>query len=218
VFFLLAAAVTLSGCASAPRPAIQADNAGTPGLPPYTGPRARISVTGFDVKATKAGASVSAGLREMLVNALVNSNRFRVTQPQNPPADAKEERPDLLITVSVVEFEPQASGGAAGVGGGGGVGSGILGGLLGSTLNKAHMGMDIRIIDASTSAVLAQTRVQGQASDMAGGFMAGFFGGWQLAPGLAAYANTPMEKAIRICTIEAVRYVWQTIPASYFKY
>ena len=233
IFFLpVLLLVMLPGCSTVSGPARQSDNAaGTPGLPPYTGPKARISVTEFDVKATKASVSVSAGLREMLVNALVNSNRFRVVELPAPATAAKEQEQkavdqktaeqktaDLLITVSVAEFEPQASGGAGGVGGGGGVGSGILGGLLGSTLNKAHMGMDIRIIDASTSAVLAQTRVQGQASDMAGGFMAGFFGGWQLAGGLSAYANTPMEKAIRICTIEAVRYVWQTIPASYFKY
>ena len=221
VFILLAAAITLSGCASAPRPAGQADNAsGAPGLPPYTGPRARISVAEFNVKSTKAGAEVSAGLREMLMNALVNSNRFRVVETPAPSAakDPDQKSADLLITISVAEFEPQASGGAGGVGGGGGVGSGILGGLLGATLTKAHMGMDIRIVDAATSGLLAQTRVQGQASDTAGGFMAGFFGGWRMAPGLAVYANTPMEKAIRICTIEAVRYVWQTIPASYFKY
>ena len=43
-------------------------------------------------------------------------------------------------------------------------------------------------------------------------------GGWALGAGLGAYANTPMEKAIRICIIEAVRYISQTIPASYYKY
>jgi len=35
---------------------------------------------------------------------------------------------------------------------------------------------------------------------------------------LGAYANTPMEKAIRICIIEAVRYIAQVIPANYYKY
>jgi curli biogenesis system outer membrane secretion channel CsgG len=85
-------------------------------------------------------------------------------------------------------------------------------------MNKAHMALDIRIIDASTSEILASTRVQGQASDVAGGFMTGFMGSWALGGGLSAYANTPMEKAIRVCIIEAVRYISQTIPANYYKY
>jgi curli biogenesis system outer membrane secretion channel CsgG len=134
------------------------------------------------------------------------------------PQRGKIKTADLIVTAAVTEFEPQASGGAAGIGGGGGVGSGVLGGLLGAALNKAHMALDIRIVDTSTSEVLAATRVQGQASDVAGGFMAGFFGGWALGGGLSAYANTPMEKAIRICIIEAVRYISQTIPANYYKY
>ena len=80
------------------------------------------------------------------------------------------------------------------------------------------MALDIRIVDTSTSEVLAATRVQGQASDISGGIMAGFFGSWGLGVGLSAYANTPMEKAIRVCIIEAIRYISQTIPANYYKY
>ncbi|MBM3255388.1 MAG: hypothetical protein FJZ08_03725, partial [Candidatus Omnitrophica bacterium] len=134
------------------------------------------------------------------------------------PQRGKIKTADLIITAAVTEFEPQASGGSAGIGGGGGVGSGLLGGLLGAALNKAHMALDIRIVDTSTSEVLAATRVQGQASDVAGGFMMGFMGNWALGGGLSAYANTPMEKAIRICIIEAVRYISQVIPANYYKY
>jgi curli biogenesis system outer membrane secretion channel CsgG len=175
----------------------------------------------------------------MLVTALVNSNRFSVVERQElgaimqeqelsvsgaaqqgagGPARGKIKTADLIITAAVTEFEPQASGGAAGIGGGGGVGSGVLGGLLGAAMNKSHMALDIRIVDASTSEILASTRVQGQASDVAGGFMMGFMGGWALGGGLSAYANTPMEKAIRICIIEAVRYISQVIPANYYKY
>ena len=72
----------------------------------------------------------------------------------------------MIITAAATEFEPQASGGSAGIGGGGAMGSGILGGLLGASLNRAHMALDIRIVDASTSEVLTATRVQGQASDV----------------------------------------------------
>jgi curli biogenesis system outer membrane secretion channel CsgG len=80
------------------------------------------------------------------------------------------------------------------------------------------MALDIRIIDASTSEVLASTRVQGEAKDIAGGFAAGFAGGFGLGGGLGMYKNTPMEKAIRICIIEAVRYISQGIPPQYYKY
>ena len=230
----------LSGCASLRRPSARIDNnAGATPLPPYSGPKARIAVADFEVKAAKAGGEIGSGLREMLVTALINSNRFSVLERQALNAVIQEQElvaygaaqegqdgaqrgkiktADLIITAAVTEFEPRASGGRAGIGGGGGVGSGVLGALLGASLNKAHMALDIRIVDATTSEVLAATRVQGQASDVSGALLGGFFGNWALGAGLYGYANTPMEKAIRICIIEAVRYVSQTISASYFKY
>lgn len=233
--------VWVGGCATLDQmtqPTAQVDNnAGAQPMPPYSGPKARIAVAAFDVKAAKAGGEVGSGLREMLVTALVNSNRFRVVERQVLDSVMQEQElaasgaaqpggvqrgqiktADIIVTAAVTEFEPQASGGAAGIGGGGGVGSGVLGALLGGAMNKAHMALDLRVIDTSTSEVLAATRVQGQASDVSGGLMAGFFGGWALGGGLTMYANTPMEKAIRICIIEAVRYVSQTIPADYYKY
>jgi curli biogenesis system outer membrane secretion channel CsgG len=234
--------VGLVGCAALQQmtqPTAQVDNtAGTAALPPYSGPKARIAVADFEVKAARATYEIGSGLREMLVTALINSNRFSVlerqalsavmqeqelsasgaAQPGSGPQRGNIKTADLIITAAVTEFEPQASGGRAGIGGGGGVGSGVLGALIGGALNKAHMALDIRIVDASTSEVLTATRVQGQASDISGGIMAGFLGSWGLGAGLSAYANTPMEKAIRVCIIEAVRYISQTIPANFYKY
>jgi curli biogenesis system outer membrane secretion channel CsgG len=234
--------ISFSGCATLEQmtqPPAKVDNtAGVPALPPYSGPKARIAVADFDVKAAKATGEIGTGLREMLVTALINSNRFRVVERQVLDAVMQEQElsasaaagqgtgaqrgqiktADLIITAAVTEFQPQASGGAGGIGGGGGVDSGILGGLLGLALNKSHMALDIRIIDTSTSEVLAATRVQGQASDVSGGFIGGFLGGWALGAGLSMYANTPMEKAVRICIIEALRYISQTIPPNYYKY
>jgi curli biogenesis system outer membrane secretion channel CsgG len=231
----------VSGCATLDQmtqPTAQVDNnAGAQAMPPYSGPKARIAVAEFDVKAAKAGGEIGSGLKEMLVTALVSSNRFRVVERQvldhvmqeqelaasgaaqaEGPQRGQIKTADIIITAAVTEFEPQASGGAGGIGGGGGVGSGVLGALLGASLNKAHMALDIRVIDTSTSEVLAATRVQGQASDVSGGMVAGFIGGWALGGGLTMYANTPMEKAIRICIIEAIRYISQTIPPNYYKY
>ena len=233
---------TIVGCAALQQltqPTAQVDTtAGAAALPPYSGPKARIAVADFEVKAAKATWEIGSGLREMLVTALINSNRFSVlerqalsavmqeqelsasgaAQPGSGPQRGKLKTADLIVTAAVTEFEPQASGGRAGIGGGGGVGSGVLGALLGGALNKAHMALDIRIVDASTSEVLVATRVQGQASDISGAIMAGFLGSWGLGGGLSAYANTPMEKAIRICIIEAVRYISQTTPANFYKY
>ncbi len=195
------------------RPGAQSDdNAAGMALAPYSGLKAKIEVADFEVKAAKATTQIGSGLREMLVTALTNSNRFSVLERQ------AGNTADLIITAAVAEFEPQASGGRGGIGGGGGVARGALGGLLGASLNKAHMVLDIRIVDTTTSEVLAATRVQGQATDATGGVMAGFMGNWALGQGLSGYANTPMEKAIRICLVEAVRYISQNVPQNYYKY
>lgn len=211
--------ISLAGCSLIHRRTSVDITAGAPSLPAYSGPKARIVVADFDVKTTKATGETGSGLREMLVTALINSNRFSVVERKVQAAVMQDEElsADLIITATISEFEPQASGGRAGVGGGGGAGSGVLGGLLGAALNKAHMVLDIRIVDTSTSEVLAARPVQGQASDVAGVIKGGFLGSLGLAAGLSAYANTPMEKAIRICIIEAVRYISQTIPANYYK-
>ena len=226
--------IMLAGCATR-QPKTRLDTAG--GVP-YVGPKARLTVADFEVKAAKATIEIGSGLREMLVTALVNSSRFSVIEHQAPAAVTPAQEPavadtaqnnaasvarkakaaDVIVAVTITEFEPVASGGSGGIGGGGGVNSGALGGLLGVALNKAHMALDIRLIDASTSETLAATHVQGQASDVSGGFMAGFPGSWGLGKGLVGYANTPMEKAIRICIIEAVRYISQVIPVGYYKY
>ncbi|MGE5197922.1 MAG: CsgG/HfaB family protein [Deltaproteobacteria bacterium] len=225
-------------CYAVFEPSAQVDNnAGTQAAPPYNGPKASIAVADFEVKAAKATYEIGTGLREMLITALMNTNRFRVLERQVLNAVMQEQElaasgageagtgpkrgniktADLVITAAVTEFEPGASGGNAIIGGGGGIGRGVLGAVLGGGLHKAHMALDIRIIDTSTSEVLAATRVQGQATDVSGSIMAGFFGHWGLGAGLSGYANTPMEKAIRVCIIEAVKYISQSVPATYFK-
>ena len=207
-------------------------------IPAYSGPQAAINVADFDIQAAKATGEIGSGLKEMFVTALFSTNRFVLgerlvltapTQKQevassgttpieNPAQNTKSKTADLIITAALTEFEPEASGGSAGVGGGGGVGSGMLGALIAGALNKAHMALDIRVVDASTSEVLSSGRVQGQASDIAGLVMGGYIGKGVLGAGLSGYADTPMEKAIRICIIEAVRYISQTTPVGYFKY
>ncbi len=241
--WLLAGVICLVNCSvvfAGLQPTAQVDNnAGTQVMPAYNGPKARVSVADFDVKAAKADGEIGSGLREMLVTALVNSSRFRVMERQVLNAVMQEQQlaasgaaapgqsgaqrgqirtADIIVTAAITEFEPQASGGAGGLGGGGTIGGSLVGAVLGGSLKIAHMALDLRIIDTSTSEVLAATRVQGQATDIAGGLFAGVLGSIPLGIGLGGYANTPMEKAIRVCIIEAVKYIAQTTPANYFKY
>jgi curli biogenesis system outer membrane secretion channel CsgG len=78
--------------------------------------------------------------------------------------------------------------------------------------------MEIRIVSTSTSELVVAGRVVGQASDIPAGMKNGALGDLSLVGGLSEYANTPMEKAIRMCIIEAVRYISQSIPQDYYKF
>ena len=187
-------------------------------LPPYAGPKARISLPDFEISAAKANNEIGKGLHSLLATTLVNSNRFYIVGPQGSNVPSGQVVSDLIVSTTLLEFEPQASGGRAGIGGGGGVASGILGGLLGTSLNKAHLVLEIRIIDTSASKIIANTRLKGQASDSSGINSATLLGAAALSGGLSSYNQTPMEKAIRLCIIEVVRYIAQNIPPAYYKH
>lgn len=203
--------VTLSvtGCAFFRPKAQTGKSAPIAPLPRYSGPKASIAVAGFDVQALSVSRESGLGLRQMLIAALTKSNRFLIIE--------NHKAADLILTTVLTQFEPQASGGRAGLGGGGGINNGILGGLLGANVNKAHIGLDIRVVDVSSSKVVAATHLQGQASDNTAN-VNGVFGGRGLEAELAVYANTAMEKAIRICIAEAVSYIYKTTPESYYKH
>ncbi len=211
--------VCLTGCIGFLKPAAQHDiNANPRVLSNYTGHKARISFTDFETTAAKANSQISLGLREIFSNALVSSNHFYLANRQLQ--ESPETKPaDLIISVAIVEFEPQASGGRSGIGGGGGTISGALGGLLGASLNNARLSLDIRIIDAATSQTVAKTmRLRGQAADSSSMNNGSLFGNCPQGKGLCIYKHTPMEKAISICIAEAVRYIIQNIPSAYYKY
>jgi curli biogenesis system outer membrane secretion channel CsgG len=230
----------LTGCAAineSMEPTAHVESSVPADLPAYSGPKARISVQRFDVRAAKAGNEIGNGLRDMLATALLESNRFSVLERQElssimqeqelsaSGAVGKESRiqrgiligSDLMITGAVTEFEGKASGGGGGLGVGGLIG-GVIGGI-GATMNKAHIGIDLRIVNVATGEIIAAKKVVGEAKDanigtIVGGFGGGVFGG----AGLGMYKNTPMEKAIRICIGEAVKYLSSAVPPQYYKY
>jgi len=134
---------------------------------------------------------------------------------------------ELLVTGAITEFEPGASGGGASAGAsvGGSIGSatgstagtvfGAIIGAIAGSYQKSHLALDLRVVDAKTSRVVAATSVQGEATDIAG---MGSLGGANLAGGLSGYAKTPMEKAVRIAIQEAVKFVVSKTPAQYYRY
>jgi curli biogenesis system outer membrane secretion channel CsgG len=177
-------------------------------------------------------------MADMLSTALFHSNRFIVLERQQVSDVLREqdlgaagrikkgteapigeiEGAELLITGAVTEFEGAASGGGGGIGGIGGTAGRIIGGIAGG-MKKAHMAIDVRVIDTKTSRVVAATSVEGEATDFAlGGALAGAGGGGALGGALGGWSKTPTEKALRVCIQEAVKFITSKTPQTYYRH
>lgn len=209
-FKLLGCALTLlllAGCFSAkPNSALDKSLTGEP-LSLYAGPPARIAVSDFELKTSGLDAQGGLALKEYFVSILNTTKRFVIVSPQEA---------DLIISVGVIEFIPESSGGKSGLAGGGSSSSGFMGGLLGEALNKANMQLNLRIIDRASSNVVSSRDIQSQAVENPGK---------KIKPphdkvfkaGLSEYAQGPMGKVIRDCLVEATRFVAQNVPLTYYK-
>lgn len=229
-----AALLAVCGAACAPvQPTAMVTSGGGPGMAeaqavPYNGPQARITVSKFVDKSGKGYGDIGEGMTDMLTTALFNTNRFivlergelgevlreqdlavsgRIKKGTEAPV-GEIEGAELLVVGAITEFEPNAGGG----------GIGILTGALGVGLGvkTAHVAIDIRIIDAKTSRILAAQTVEGRAQDV--GAIGGIAVGGPLAVGFGAFAKTPMEKAIRVCLQTAIDYIARQTPAQYYHY
>ncbi|PIP19584.1 MAG: hypothetical protein COT38_05880 [Candidatus Omnitrophica bacterium CG08_land_8_20_14_0_20_41_16] len=182
-------------------------------FPPYSGPKAKVIIADFEIMTAKATAEMSSNLRELLASGLLKSQHFQLAAPGK---DNNEKPSGLIIATELLDFEPRGSGGSSGVGGGGSAASGALGSLLGANVNKSHITLNIRIVDAETSKVLFSKRVSGQGVE--GHSLAkGKHKGSNLGSGLSMYGGTPMEEAVDKCILEAVRYIVQNVPPQYYK-
>jgi len=215
-FASLCLLINLTGCALLNKPVEFVDKfIGHTLFPPYSGPKAKVVVADFEIKAAKATTEVGLGLREMLIAGLTKTHRFTVEPALKENTD--KEVDSIIIAAEVINFEPRASGGSQGVAGGGSASSGTLGSFLGSSVNKSYIALNIRIVDAKSSKVLASGRIAGQAVDSDGTGAKNLLDEEKSSEGLSVYANTPMEQAVNKCILEAVRYVVQNVPASYYK-
>ncbi len=239
---LVAVLIWMSSCA----PTAQVTSTGGPSIEEaraerYDGPKARLAVGEFQDKTAKGGwtggwfgmygmnfKQIGDGMRDMLTTSLFNTNRYIVLEREQLGAVLKEqdlategrikkgtEAPtgeiygaELIITASITEFE----GSAKGVGGG----TKVLGVTVGGGVKKAHIAMDIRIIDTKTSQIVAATSVEGSATSFGLGGATRI--GGTLPVGLGGFAKTPTEKAIRVCIQEAVEYIVNQTPAEFYRH
>ena len=176
-------------------------------LSPYLGAQAKIAVNDFELKTSGIDAQVSSALKEYFVNILNSTKRFVIVAPQDA---------DLIISVGIVEFIPENSGGKSGLAGGGSSASSFMGGLLGEVLNKANMQLSLRIIDRISAEVISSRDIQSQVVENPGKKIK-FPQDKAFKAGLSNYAGTPMGKVIYDCIVEAGRYIVQNVPQNYYK-
>jgi curli biogenesis system outer membrane secretion channel CsgG len=199
----------------------------------YNGPKARIAVGDFQVKAAGATVEIGDGLREMLLTSLFESNRFIVLERQDiqnvmleqdlgasgrvkrdtAAPIGKLEGAELLVYGVVSEFKSGASGMGIGIG---------MPGIpltLGGGTKNAQMAIDLRVVETGTGRIVFATRVEGKASDFSTSIGTQIGGGRTTMPvTLGSYKNTSMENAIRVCIDKAVQFLCTKTPAQYFHY
>ncbi len=207
----------------------------------YNGPKARVAVARFTDK-TRVGWYSRAkgnGMADQLATALVNTGRYIVLERQNFDALIEEqslgqsglvrrgtaarmhriEGAELLVVAAVTEFEANSGGAGGGIGGYRRTSKkGVLGGMAGG-VRYAHIGIDLRLIDAETSRILAATSVEGRSTDIGlGGFIGGYTGHGGLGGALGLWENTPLEKALRLVINKAVDFIVSKTPEVYYRH
>jgi curli biogenesis system outer membrane secretion channel CsgG len=199
-----------------------------------TGPlKATVAVGDFQVKAANASNYIGDGLREMLLTALHNTNKFIVVERIDIKGIAAEQalsrsdmaRPDqtiagagmdiaeVMVYGAVTEFEAEASGSNAGLG------------FSSIPLNmshkgkNSHMALDFRVADVRTGRLILTKRIVGSAAASMGSLAGSPTHRGNAMPfSFGAFKNTPMEKAIRDLVNKAVVYISNNLPERYYRH
>lgn len=239
------------GCAELMQPTARVTSPAGPDiqqatLEPYDGPKARIAVSRFVVKAAKAQGAIGDGLADMLATALFQSNRYVVLErqalsdvlaeqdlgasgrvrPETAAAIGRIEGAELLVVGTVSEFDPGTAGAGASIGGtvGSTVGSaaGGWGGAVGYIVGTLAGSVQTSHVAIDLRIVDTRTSRVVAATSVQGKATdfagLGAISGPDLGVGLSGYARTPMEKAVRIAINEAVNFVVGKTPAQYYRY
>lgn len=214
----LGAIALLSSCVAAGQPQVKAEEEVS--YPPYSGPKKRIAVLGFDNKVGNRwwdrSWNVEERLTEMVITELMKTNRFIVVERGALDEVLKEQDlgesgrvrqetaarvgevlgAQVLVKGAITEFIEKESGGMGGIA--------IAGIGIGGKSSTGHVAMDMRLIDSTTGQVLQSSRAEGKiTSSSIGGI--GFFHG--VAFGGSTYKNTALGKATREAVTSAVRFV-----------
>lgn len=227
--WLLAAAAMLAGCLATTGARVTSSGGAdmqAARAEAYNGPKARVAVIDFEDKMSSTRyyrAEYGRGMADMLTTALFQTNRYIVLERENIGAVEAERRrygrgnqprledADILIKAAITGFDPGTAGAKGGL-------SGLLGGKLKGltgSFKKAHVAMDLRVIDVSTGRVISATSVEGNATS----FGAGGAGiGGAMAGTLSGFAKSPMETAIRNMIVTAVDHIVAQTPETYYRY
>ena len=218
-------ALLVSGCAqttgsSPPAQGAEVNPASSVSYPPYNGLKKRLAVIRMDNKVRTplpdASWNIGDGLTEMLTSELFKTGRFIMVERAALADIVKEQElgqtglvrretaarvgemlgAQLLIAGAVTEFEAQSSGGGGGVG--------FSGLNLQLQTSSAHVGVDIRLVDASTGQVLKSYNANAKAQATGIGFGAMVKG---VTFGSDAFMKTPLGEATREAIFKAVTFI-----------
>lgn len=188
--------------------------------PPAKGLKKTIAVLTFEnrTKEIEGSALVGEGMTEMLVTELFKSQHFILVERSALNESLQEQElgqtglvrsgtaarvgqllgAQLLIKGVVSEFAYKQSGGAFGIQ--------FRGMGLGTKSSMAHVGLDIRIIDANTAEIIDAHHVKQTAS--ARGFSIDYIASSEdLKIGTTSFENTPLGQAVRAAIHEAILYL-----------
>jgi curli biogenesis system outer membrane secretion channel CsgG len=206
----------------------------------YSGPRARVSVAEIRDKTAAGGLSphwmekfnipwkeIGEGMRQMLTTALFKSKHFAVVEREILDEVLKEQDlassgrvqqgagaatggilgADLIIAGAVTEFVADAVTVKAG--------ADAWGTDIDGSMNKGYVTLDLRVIDAKTSEIVAATKVTGRTTDF--GLEADPGEEAKLPVSLSVFARRPAERAIRSAIQKAVADIIKLTPPDYFR-
>lgn len=205
----------------------------------YEGRRAPLAVLRFtDGTGGRAtgyrwySREVGDAMAKKLTSALLATKRFRMVQRQNmddlmneinfgasgavTPGSAAQfgnmVGARLIVTASITDFED-----AGGASGGAGTGKkGILG-ALGGAMKKTYMAINLEVVDAQTSEIIASEQIDATVRDTNFGALLGGAGGNAAAVGgLAGWDTEPKGKALQEVINAAVKYLEDSVPERYY--
>jgi len=140
-------------------------------------------------------------------------SRSQLARPGAAIAERQMEVAELMVYGAVTEFLGDAKGAAFEIG------VPRLPFSIGRQTSKAHLAIDVRVVDVASGRILGAQRIVGDAdsSQLSLGATPTARGN-AIPMSLSMYQNTPMERAIRVCVEKAVAYVNQAVPERYFSH